>query len=267
MVCNRLFIVFFILLSFVAGNFVASEQPVAIAADNTYYVDNALDADLASDSSACSDQNANNKNCTLRQAIEKANSDTGSSEIQFIIPPSASDPDLGYDGTNWTIDPQTALPELTADTTTITGPSSAVGQPQIIIDGSNVSPTNAIGLTINSADNQIERLIIINFTGNSSTTGIGIAILGGTATGNQINGNHIGTIPGNDNASPNSGAGILVDGAGNNQIGITGTDGRNYISGNGDNGIFLRNANDNTIQNNYIGFRIGIWFCNNPNRQ
>ncbi|MEM8533437.1 MAG: hypothetical protein AAGF95_21535 [Chloroflexota bacterium] len=264
MVCHRFFIVFFILLSFVAGNFVASEQPVAIAADNDYVVDNALDADLASNPSACSDANPNNKNCTLRQAIEKANSDTGTSLIEFDIPATPSDPDLGYDGTNWTIMPQTALPELTADATTITGPSSVVGQPQIIIDGSDVSATNAIGLTINSADNQIERLIIVNFDGNSSTTGIGIALLGGTATGNQINGNHIGTIPGNDNASPNSGAGILIDGAGNNQIGTTGTDGRNYISGNGDNGIFLRNANDNTIQNNYIGLGLGSGFATTP---
>src|SRR6266496_3545322 len=78
---------------------VAQEPPAIRAAANTYYVDNALDGDIIDNPAACpnNENNADNKNCTLHQAIERANNDVGTSEIQFIIPADASDPDNGYD--------------------------------------------------------------------------------------------------------------------------------------------------------------------------
>src|SRR5438046_2107540 len=94
-----------LVLALLCASFAAAQPPPAArAADNTYFVDNALDGDLIDDPAACpnNESNADNKNCSFRQAILRANADSGTSEIQFIIPADAVDPDNGYDNATQT---------------------------------------------------------------------------------------------------------------------------------------------------------------------
>ncbi|HEU5103338.1 MAG TPA: hypothetical protein VFU22_30165, partial [Roseiflexaceae bacterium] len=246
----------------------AQRPPTTHAADNTYYVDTALDGSLTSDPSACvnNENDANNKNCSFRQAIQRANADTGSSEIRFIIPADALDPDFGYDAAtqSWVIRPNSPLPALTSGSTTITGRNdNPAGTPRIVLDGTNVPITNAVGITLSSAGNIVTQLIIIKFSGTSATAGIGIRINSAAATGNQVYGNYIGNRPNDAIAYPNQRAGIQIEsGATGNIIGLGDAPGqRNVISGNGANGsgdgIIVQGAATNLIQGNYIGLGLG----------
>lgn len=236
--------------------------PVALAAVNTYYVDTALDDNLASNTNACpSNNSAADDDCTFRQAIEKANADNTTSEIRFVIPADA-DPNHGYNSTtnNWTIRPNAPLTALSAGGTTITGRNdNPEGTPRIILDGTNVPSSSGVGITISSANNVLTQMIIINFNGTSITSGIGVRITGAGANTNQIYGNYIGNQPRDISAHPNRRAGIQLDtGAHDNTIGLGNSPGqRNVISGNGSNasgdGIVLQGAASNLIQGNYIG--------------
>src|SRR5262245_40368235 len=87
---------------------IAAPATVA-AADHVYRVDSARD-DSGGTQAACKDTIATNKSCTLRQALTFAASDSGTSEIRFIIPPQTTDPAWGYDAVakTWTISPTTA---------------------------------------------------------------------------------------------------------------------------------------------------------------
>jgi CSLREA domain-containing protein len=84
--------------------------------------------------------------------------------------------------------------------------------------------------------------------------------LDGTAQHNLIAGNHIGTNRAGDTAVPNGGYGIVLsEWSSNNLIGSDGgtieTDEGNVISGNDQGGIYIENehAGDNVIAGNYIG--------------
>jgi hypothetical protein len=243
-------------------------QPhVAQAQDSvsSYFVDSALDTDTPPDiTTVCNDQDPNNNNCTLRQAIKRANVDSTDNIITFIIPANSADPNTGYNGSVWTIRPSSALPPLSEPGTTIDGTKvSPFGTPQTILDGTTASandPSNAVGIEINSANNTIQKMVFVNFKGDSANSGIGILISGSEATGNQILSNYIGSIPLTDGSTPtnNNSTGIRIDGsASGNRVGVTTSgvaDGqRNVISGNNGDGITLDRANNNIIQNNYIG--------------
>jgi CSLREA domain-containing protein len=81
----------------------------------------------------------------------------------------------------------------------------------------------------------------------------GILIGNLLATGNRIQGNHIGTNADGDAAIPNTQSGILIWGE-NTTIGGTEAGARNVISGNAGDGIGLAEASTSTvIQGNYIG--------------
>jgi titin len=71
---------------------------------------------------------------------------------------------------------------------------------------------------------------------------------------NVISGNYIGTDAGGTDARGNAGDGVyLSSGAENNVIGGDTPGERNLISGNGDEGIALDGADNNTVSGNYIG--------------
>jgi hypothetical protein len=257
-----------LVLALLCASFVAAQEPpVTRAAANTYVVDTAQDTNLAANPTACTTV-APDKDCTLRQAIEKSNGDTGTSDIVFNIPPDI-DPDYNFDSVTgtWTINPQSSLPALSAGGTTIVGRNdNAVGTPRIVLDGSALI-SGGVGIRITSAGNAVKQLIIIMFSG-SGTTGIGIRINNATATNNQIAGNYIGNRPGDPAAYPNARAGIQIDtGATGNFIGIgTNPGDRNVISGNGSlavrgDGILVQNAPSNTIQGNYIGLGLNASFA------
>lgn len=123
--------------------------------------------------------------------------------------------------------------------------------------GVNASGTAALGngdgVEISLAENNTiggdsagERNVI------SGNNGYGVEIAGGS--GNILSGNHIGVDAGGNTDLGNMGDGVYLDsGAQGNTIGGD-TDGeRNVISGNGDEGIALDGADDNTVTGNYIG--------------
>ena len=122
------------------------------------------------------------------------------------------------------------------------------------------SPNNQIGGTTAGAGN----LIAGNGGGGchdstfgTSPPGDGIFIEGAAATGNQVQGNLIGTDVSGAIKLPNGCAGVAIQSSGNT-VGGTLSGARNLISGNGRCGVRLVNgiasqAQNNLVQGNYIG--------------
>ena len=182
---------------------------------------------------------------SLRDAIEWGNSNAGKDTISFNIP--TSDP--GYDPITgaFTIQPQSALPEISdsvvIDATTQAGFSSS---PIIELDGTNAG-SDANGLTISAGNSTVRGLAINRF----SEYGI---LLEGSGD-NVVEGNHIGTDVTGSQALGNGLDGVQIDDTANNTIGGTTPEARNLISGNDARGISISgsNATGNQILGNYIG--------------
>jgi hypothetical protein len=183
---------------------------------------------------------------SLRQAILDANASAGSDTITFNIPGAGVH----------TITPLAALPTLTDSGTTIDGytqsgadeaTASATATILIEIDGTNVTGNN--GLNISSSGNVICGLAINRFGGN------GIAIGGSTATGNLITGNYIGTDTSGTADLGNALDGVCIrGGARNNTVGGDAAGERNVISGNDWEGVRIAGSGmSNTVSGNYIG--------------
>lgn len=105
------------------------------------------------------------------------------------------------------------------------------------------APNNTIGGTASEASNVI--------SGNSR---YGVYIAGEEATGNEVEGNHIGVDATGTAILHNSSDGVRVNGASNNTIGGTTTGARNVISGNTV-GVYIagEGATGNAVEGNYIG--------------
>lgn len=120
----------------------------------------------------------------------------------------------------------------------------------VLIGASN----NSVGGTASGARNVI--------SGNAS---IGVLLIGASAKGNVVQGNHIGTNAAGTGAIANRSHGVaLLDGAQNNLIGGTTTGAGNVISGNVVNGVAIggssgsgpqggANTKNNRVQGNFIG--------------
>ncbi|MFY9608130.1 MAG: HYR domain-containing protein, partial [Blastocatellia bacterium] len=126
--------------------------------------------------------------------------------------------------------------------------------------GTDVSGTAALGnfgeaVAIGAANNTIGGTAAGARNVISGNNGQGIAILGGDATGNQVQGNYIGTDINGTAALSNTADGVDIINAANNTIGGTAAGARNVISGNNLNGIVVTNpgASGNQILGNYIG--------------
>lgn len=186
--------------------------------------------------------------CTLREAINAANSTPGTQTIDFNI---------GSGGLQTITLGSTALPAITAPVV-IDGTTQPAGSgaplPRIELNGSAV--TGGSGLVVGAAADRttIRGLAINRFDDH----GFGSAAIVVNADANDvvIEGNYIGTNPAGTSALPNVN-GILVNG---NSATIGGTTAatRNVISGNtGDPdttgvALFLF-GNSNTVKGNYIG--------------
>ena len=111
----------------------------------------------------------------------------------------------------------------------------------MIFNGSN----NTLG-GITSADR--------NLISGNTINGVNIIEFGGTATGNLIQGNFIGTDATGTVALGNSFNGFRIFGGNNNTLGGTLAGARNVISGNGSIGVvFVGSADSNLVQGNFIG--------------
>jgi CSLREA domain-containing protein len=141
----------------------------------------------------------------------------------------------------------------------ITGATSAANTVRGNYIGTDHTGTSALpnvddGITIDGAkNNQIIKNVI------SGNAGDGILIHGGSATGNQIKGNLIGTDRTGTSAIPNRMDGVHIEGVKQNTVGGTSTDNRNVISGNVGRGVRI-DASDggtpataNKVLGNFIG--------------
>jgi len=182
-------------------------------------------------------------NCTLRAAIEEANSIWDTDLIAFDIPGTAP----------YTFHPFSAYPWIT-NPVVIDGTTEPdfAGTPVIELDGSNAG--NANGLSI-SAGNSIVRGLVIN---RFSDNGIGIA--GGGE--NTIEGNFIGTDITGTVSLGNGNAGTYV-GSNNNIIGGTTSEAGNIIAFNYGVGVGVWGGTGNSIlynslySNTYLGIDLG----------
>ncbi|MFY9608067.1 MAG: FG-GAP-like repeat-containing protein, partial [Blastocatellia bacterium] len=113
----------------------------------------------------------------------------------------------------------------------------------VFIGNSPPASNNAIGGTAAVARNVI-----------SGNNGSGV-LIGGGATGNQVQGNFIGTDLTGTGDLGNTQQGVLISNSPNNTIGGNGAGSRNVISGNNVNGILVISpgATGNQILGNYIG--------------
>lgn len=218
---------------------------------------NVITVNVSSDA----DDSTCDQNCSLREAINDANTIGGNIGIEFGI----LSTDTGCTGSGLCkISATNSLPSITTDDVTINGytqtgasanttdfPNALNAVIQIEIDGS-AAGAGKTGLTISANDAVIKGLNINGFTSH----GINI---NGVYTGNKIQGCFIGTDPTGELDRGNTSYGINITNADQNTIGTDG-DGsndaseRNLISGNNVNGIYITtNATTNEIKGNFIG--------------
>ena len=186
---------------------------------------------------------------SLRQALTDADLTSGPDTIFFNIP----ETDDHFDGTVWTIRPQSVFPAQYDGGTVILGYSQDdyAGDrnpdgPDILIDGSEVEGSYRSGLILYSSGNVIAGLTISGFSAS------GIRISGSNAHNNLIWGNFIGTnATGDDTLGNQQGISIQSD-ARHNIIGGSLPQERNVISGNKI-GLYLSNSDSNLVIGNFIG--------------
>jgi titin len=189
--------------------------------------------------------------CTLREAIENANSNsdttggdcaagTGEDTISFNVLDG---------GVTATITPASPLPPI-ADPVVIDGTTQGCASPPCIeLNGSLAGATDVDGLQLEVGGNTVRGLVINRFSRH------GMLVL---SAGNIIEGNYIGTNIAGDTALRNGTNGIRVITGTDNTIGGTTIDARNLISGNGGAGLQLRETSTaNLVTGNYIGTDIG----------
>jgi len=199
----------------------------------------------------CTDDHETNT-CTLRAAIQEANSTPGLDEIDFAIPSEAPITTCLAGTPPTTICPTYTLPTISApliiDGRTQTG---FTGTPIIELDGSSLG-AGVDALLVTAPNSTFRGLWIYGFTR------YGIALRSGD---NHVESNWIGDVLG-DSRNPNTNDGIFIDNVGGNTIGGTTADKRNVISGNGINsttypgyGVTISgaSASGNFVQGNYIG--------------
>lgn len=177
------------------------------------------------------------QHCSLREALNASNTNAGADTITFAIPGAGP----------YIIQLADELPTIT-DPIVIDGTTQAgyTGKPLIELDGVNTFAAN--GLVLNAGSSTVRGLVIGRFQFD--------AISIGTAGGNTIAGNYLGTDVTGLQARPNR-YGIYVYNSSNNQIGGVTLADRNVISANNSGGVYIvgtaNSGGSNTIQGNFIG--------------
>lgn len=196
-------------------------------------------------------------NCSLREAIEAANSNPGDANtINFNIP----NTDPGLSGGVYTISPSSALPDITGTGTTIDGASqtafggdtNAAG-PEVEINGVAVTtpPLSFIdGLVMLGGNGTVKGLIISGFN-TSGFFNRGIRI---ESSNNTVRGNYIGTNKSGTAAVPNGDGVLIKSNSTGNTIGGSVAGQGNVISGNAGRGLVIEGASaGSVVQGNFIG--------------
>jgi CSLREA domain-containing protein len=189
--------------------------------------------------------------CSLREAINAANSLPDANTINFNIP----NTDSGFATGVYTIQPTTQLPtvltNITIDGTsqaTFGGDTNANG-PEIVLNGS-LAP-GAVGLLV-SGDNNTVKSLVVNGFGNG---GILVSYNNDpNPSNNQILNNYVGTNAAGTAAVANTGIGIDIHGSGSPSSQAAGnTVQGNLTSGNTGAGLGFCDAGTTTVSGNFIG--------------
>ena len=215
----------------------AESFPSPASASETFVVDSTGDSeDVNSLDGACV---ASGGGCTLRAAIQQANSSPGLDIIAFAIESGPQTIGIGLPTGG------TALPTITEpvviDGTTQPG---FAGRPIVELNGYDNLP----GLWVSAGNSTIRGLVINRTSG-------GDALLITSSGGNIIEGNYFGVdVAGTSILSNN--ANIVIQSS-NNVVGGTTAAARNVVSGSNSAGIIVLDAGagagGNVIQGNYVG--------------
>ncbi|GEM_PF-867828 len=191
-----------------------------------------------------------NCDCTLRAAIEEANALAGYDNICFDIPNS----DANYNGTNWTISPQSAYPNITEGVYIkgLTQTGASYGNLKIEIDGTNGGAfVNGFRFITGSNSSIVEGLVINSFQNSGIEIFLADSIL--------IKGNYIGTDVAGTGNKGNGGNGITNNNGDDGVFGSLTPSESNIIAFNTGDGIeLLENAFRNTFLTNSITDNGGI---------
>ena len=210
-------------------------------ASSTFTVDSIDDTGDADPDGVCG-------SCTLREAIQEANSNANPAEVDRI------DFDISGTGVH-TISPTSALPAITQPAI-IDGYSQPGASPntrtvgddavlKIVLDGIGVSGN---GLQISDASDSVIRGLVVKRFSLA-----GIVVSGGSAR-NLIQGNFVGTSRSGTLDRGNGGDGVVLSAnTSGTVVGGSTPEKRNVISANGDTGISLDGAGASFVKGNYVG--------------
>jgi CSLREA domain-containing protein len=215
--------------------------------------------DAAPNGTCDSNASVTGDQCTLRAAIQEANTAADADTIDFNIPGT----DAGCNATSGvcTVDvgssaaaSELSLPDIIqpvtidgytqGDATENTIPVARDGTNAKLLIELNGTSAEDNGIAINTSNVEVRGLVINRFS-----TGISVLSDG---SGAAIEGNFIGTYPSGTQAQANSSAGVNVFGGGANTIGGREAAAHNLISGNF-HGLTISTNTGNTIQGNLIG--------------
>ncbi len=214
----------------------------------TFVVDTTSDANLTACTGALGD-------CSLRGAINAANSAAGADVVNFGIP-AVSEPGCNVGTGVCTITPASALPAiseaLTIDGYTQSGAAANTNGSGLAINAAlkielNGSGAGALvdGLSVTGGSSTIRGLVINRFGGN------GISLE--TSGANAVEGNFIGTDVAGTVDLGNLSSGVISRlGSSNNTVGGSTPGQRNLIAGNRD-GILIVSSTGNQVKGNFIG--------------
>ncbi len=158
------------------------------------------DADLSTADGVCdSNSSKSGSQCTLRAAIQEANSRGGADEIDFKLKKNASK----------VIEPKTPLPHLTGQTEIdgLSQPGATAAKPVIELSGKGVP--GSTGIDLRGADSSVKGLIVHGFK-----EGVGVSLAG--AGGHNLQSSWLGAEPAKKgfDARPNR-VGVEVSSPGN----------------------------------------------------
>ncbi len=224
---------------------IVAAAPLPVVAAGPYMVTSTSDtSDTAPGDGACV---ATDGGCTLRAAIEEANTTSDVDTIGFAIVGAGPH----------TITPTSPLPAVT-ETVTIDGYTQPGSQPNVLAVGndadlrivlSGASVGGVGGLDLSTSTNSSVSGLVVNGFSDGFSAGAGIV----AGPGSNVVGNFIGTDAAGTVSQPNF-HGVIVPGVDGVTIGGTDPGSRNLISGNTNFGVLLTDdADDNQVVGNYIG--------------
>ena len=191
-----------------------------------------------------------NGNCTLREAIQAANTNAAVDACAAgAAAPTQDAINFSLGSGTPSIAVSSTLGALPAITERVTIDGSTGGATRVELNGGSFG-AGVDGLEVTTSNVILRKLVINRFTGD------GIEINGSSATGNSVEGCFIGTDTVGVTDQGNAQNGVLITaGASQNTIGGTSSTQRNIIAGNDDDGVEINGATSatNTVSANFIG--------------